>query len=103
MVVPFKRVADTVLSPGPRPQWFPPTASGTALGALIDASPRKGTTMPRYRVHFLDQSDNVIDAVQFEEDHDEAAVEYAHRINVPSIGGGFEVWRDDRLVHKHQN
>ena len=59
--------------------------------------------MPRYRVHFLDQSDNVIDAVQFEEDHDEAAIEHAHRINVPSIGIGFEVWRNDRLVHKHRN
>jgi hypothetical protein len=81
----------------------PQAASGTALGALIDAPPRKGTTMPRYRIHFLDQSDNVIDAVQFEEDHDHAAVEHAHRINVPSIGSGFEVWRDDRLVHKHRN
>ena len=59
--------------------------------------------MPRYRVHFVDQGDNVIDAVEFEEDHDEAAIEHAHRINVPSIGGGFEVWWDDRLVHKHRN
>ena len=59
--------------------------------------------MPRYRIHFVDQSDNVIDAVQFEENHDEAAVEHAHRINLPSIGGGFEIWRDNGLVHKHWN
>jgi hypothetical protein len=81
----------------------PQAASGTALGALIDVPPRKGTTMPRYRIHFVDQSDNVIDAVRFEEDHDEAAVEHTHRINVPSIGSGFEVRRDGRLVHKHRN
>ena len=45
--------------------------------------------MPTYRVQFVDEGDNLYDVVNVEHDEDEAAVEHAHRINVPSIGGGF--------------
>src|SRR5262249_45348718 len=31
----FERVADTVSSPGPTPQWFPPSSQRDALGASI--------------------------------------------------------------------
>jgi hypothetical protein len=59
--------------------------------------------MARYQVHFVDHGDNVYDTVNAEHDDDEAAIEHAHRLNVPSIGAGFEVWEGGRLVHRHRN
>ena len=59
--------------------------------------------MALYRVHFLDFGGNVRATHHIEHD-DEAAIEAAHRMNVPPrINGGFEVWQDDRLVHRHRN
>jgi hypothetical protein len=58
--------------------------------------------MARYQVHFVDHGDNVYDKIDAEHEDDEAAVEHANRINVPSIGGGFEVWQGERLVHQHR-
>jgi hypothetical protein len=45
---------------------------------------------------------NVYDTVQFEHDNDEAAIRQVHRINVPAIGAGFEVWQGNRLVYQHR-
>jgi hypothetical protein len=59
--------------------------------------------MPRYCIHFVDHGDNVYDTVNTDRDEDEAAIEHAHRINVASIGAGFEVWQGERLVHRHRN
>jgi hypothetical protein len=59
--------------------------------------------MPRYRVHFVDHGENIYAMEYVEHDSDEDAVKEAHRLNVPSIGAGFEVWQDERLVHKHRN
>jgi hypothetical protein len=60
--------------------------------------------MALYRVHFLDFGGNVRATHQIEHDNDEAAIQAAHRMNVlPQINGSFEVWQDDRLVHRHQN
>jgi hypothetical protein len=59
--------------------------------------------MTRYQVHFVDHGDNVYDTVHAEHDDDEAAIEHAHRLNVPSIGARFEVWEGERLVHRHRN
>jgi hypothetical protein len=59
--------------------------------------------MALYRVHFIDHGDNVYDTIHTEHDDDGAAVEHARRINVPSIGTGFEVWEGARLVHRHGN
>jgi hypothetical protein len=47
--------------------------------------------MPTYRIHFIDHGDNLYDVIDVEHDDDEAAVEHAHRLNVPSIGGGFDL------------
>jgi len=55
-----------------------------------------------YRVHFVDHGGNVFDAMQLERDTDEAAIQEAHRINVPNIGAGFDVWHEWRLVHKYR-
>jgi hypothetical protein len=59
--------------------------------------------MPIYRVHFVDHGGNVYSTEHIEHDSDEQAIEAAHRLNVPSIGAGFEVWEDERLVHRHRN
>jgi hypothetical protein len=55
-----------------------------------------------YRVAFVDGDGQVFDVVQFERDADEVAIEEARRLDVPSIGAGFEVWRAERLIHRHR-
>ena len=60
--------------------------------------------MPLYHVHFLDHGENVYSTHHVEHDNDEAAIAAAHRLNVlPNLGLGFEVWHEDRLVHRHRN
>jgi len=59
--------------------------------------------MPLYRVHFVDHGDNVYSTEYMEHDDDQEAIAVAQRMNVPSIGAGFDVWNDDRLVHRHRN
>ena len=34
---------------------------------------------------------------------DNKAIEAVRRISSASIGAGFEIWADDRLVHRHRN
>jgi hypothetical protein len=55
-----------------------------------------------YDVHFLDSGDRVVDALELEHDTDEAAIEHADRLYVPSIGAGFDVLHGKRLVHSHR-
>jgi hypothetical protein len=55
-----------------------------------------------YDVHYVDSADTVINALTVEHDSDDAAIEHARRINIPSIGAGFDVVRDGRLVHRHR-
>jgi hypothetical protein len=55
-----------------------------------------------YRVAFLDPAGGVFDAIQFKCGSDEMAIEEAHRLNVPSMGAGFDVWHEDRVVHRHR-
>jgi hypothetical protein len=59
--------------------------------------------MAPYRVHFLDPDGHVVDAVQIGHATDEAAVEGAHRVYIPSIGAGFDIWHEQRLVHRHRH
>jgi len=56
----------------------------------------------RYRVHFLDRGDDVIDAVQLESGTDQGAILEAHRIAIASIGAGFDVWHGGRLFYRHR-
>ena len=58
--------------------------------------------MAFYDLHFVDHADNVFDALQLEHDADEAAIAEAHRLNVRSIGNGFDIWQGRRLVHRHR-
>lgn len=57
--------------------------------------------MPLYRVDFLDRGDNIYRMDYIECFHDEGAIAVARRLNV-SIGVIFEIWQDERLVHREQ-
>ncbi len=58
---------------------------------------------PVYQVHFVDHGDNVYATEHVEHASDEEAIKTAHRMNIRSIGGGFEVWEGERLVVRHRN
>jgi hypothetical protein len=59
--------------------------------------------MAFYHVHFVDHADEIYATHYLSHDTDEEAIQAALNINVPSVGAGFEVWDDDRLVHRHRN
>jgi len=59
--------------------------------------------MQPYRVDFLDDQNNLTSTVELQEADDAAAIQHALRINIPSIGRGFVVWKGERLVHRHRN
>ena len=58
--------------------------------------------MARYHVHFVDHSDRVFHVFPLDQEADGGAIEEAHRVDVPSIGGGFDVWQEGRLIHRHR-
>lgn len=57
--------------------------------------------MPLYRVEFLDPGDYVYRVDYLECFQDDGAIAAARRLNV-SIGVVFEIWQDERLVHREQ-
>ena len=59
--------------------------------------------MALYRVHFVDHGNNICLTREVEHQDDAEAIEAARRMNAPSVGAGFEVWRDERLVHRYRN
>lgn len=59
--------------------------------------------MALYRLHFVDHGEYVYATYDLAHDNDDEAIEAAHRMNVPSIGAGFDLWDDERLVHRHRN
>lgn len=60
--------------------------------------------MALYRVHFFDFGEHIYATHHVECHDDEAAIDTAHRLNVlPHLSSGFEVWDDERLVHRHRN
>jgi hypothetical protein len=58
--------------------------------------------LARYRVDFVDHADHVYDVMHFDRDTEEAAIKHAHRLEVPSIGVGFDVWQENRLVYRQR-
>ena len=79
---------------------------GSAENAVLNDALRCGRqrkrVMLRYRIHFVDHHDRVFDAIEIERDTDEAALDHAFRVDVPSIGAGFDLWQNHRLVHRHR-
>jgi len=59
--------------------------------------------MVLYRLHFVDHGQHVYATYYLTHDNDDEAIEAAHRMNVPAIGAGFDVWDDERLVHRHRS
>src|SRR5215472_2719072 len=58
--------------------------------------------MRQYCIHYVDHIGRVVNATEIERSTDEAAIEEANRVNVPSIGAGFDIWHEHRLVHRHR-
>jgi hypothetical protein len=63
----------------------------------------KACLVATYRVNFLDHDGDLYDALEFERDSDDAAIQHTRDINVPGVGGGFEVWERNRLIYRHRN
>jgi hypothetical protein len=59
--------------------------------------------MALYRVNFVDHGNNVYSTHHLKHDDDDDVIANAYRMNVPSIGAGFDVWDDERLVYRHRN
>lgn len=59
--------------------------------------------MPRYAIHFVDHGENVFGTADIVCVHDDEAIAQAQRMDVPSIGNGFDLWHEDRLVHRHRH
>ena len=59
--------------------------------------------MALYRVHFIDHGENLYGTSHIEHDSDDAAIATAQYIHALNIGAGFEVWQDNRLMHRHRN
>ena len=58
--------------------------------------------MAVYRVRCRDYRDKVYVTHHIEHDEDKEAIAAAHRMSVHSIEtAGFEVWDDERLIHRH--
>lgn len=55
--------------------------------------------MAEYRVHFVNHGGHIYSAQHLDCDRDEEAIVKARLMHAPSIGAGFEIWRDDHLVH----
>jgi hypothetical protein len=59
--------------------------------------------MAFYRVRCRDYRDNVYVTHYIEHDQDQEAIAAAYRMSVHGIEtAGFEVWDDERLIHRHQ-
>ena len=81
-----------------------PFPSAEHVGQLINAAtvtPSGKMTAP-YCLAFVDRDGRVFDALEFESSRDEAAIEEARRLDVPSIGAGFDLRHKDRLVYRHR-
>ena len=57
-----------------------------------------------YRVNFFDHAGDIFRTMRFTRDSDAEAIAEAHRSNtLPRLAASFEVWQDDRLVHRQRD
>jgi hypothetical protein len=87
----FTRAFQLLVSNGNVDRWL-----RVAEAAGKDAMTRQ------YSAHFVDDGDNVFTVAVFELETDEQAIAHAHRIDVPNIATGFDVWHEDRPVYRHR-
>ena len=74
-----------------------------ARRAFPDArAPGGAKLMAQYHVHFIDHTNGAFDAVVLEDDTEQAAVEHARRLHLPSIGSGFDVLYEGRLLYRYR-
>jgi hypothetical protein len=57
--------------------------------------------MLSYRVHFKTHGGYVFGVQHFQCAGEEDAIKTVYAMDVPSIGYGFELWHEERLVHVH--
>lgn len=55
--------------------------------------------MAQYRLHFIDHGDNIFGSETLQAADDAHAIEHARARHRTGIGKGYEIWRDERLVH----
>ena len=56
----------------------------------------------RYLCYFLDHADHAFGAELFGSTSDDEAIEVARLLDVPAIGGGFDLYQGGRLVHRER-
>ena len=61
-----------------------------------------GTHLPIYRIEFVDHGENVRGTDEIACDADGEAIALAHDRDIPTIGNGFDLWHQERLVHRHR-
>ena len=63
---------------------------------------REDAMARQYSAHFVDYRDYVFAVAVFEFDNDDQAIAHAHRIDVPGIATGFDVWNENRPIYRHR-
>jgi hypothetical protein len=58
--------------------------------------------MALYTINLISHRGTVWDADELDCDTDEEAVAFAEDLNVPASGNGYDVWQQERLVHRHR-
>jgi len=59
--------------------------------------------MPEYRWELVDHGGNVRATEYFTAAADPEAIKAAHRMHVPGIGNGFDLWHGERHIHRHRD
>ena len=58
--------------------------------------------MAHYHVNFIDHTGRAFDAVVLEHDTQQGAIDHARRLHVPSIGSGFDLLHEGRLIYRYR-
>jgi hypothetical protein len=58
--------------------------------------------MALYTINLISHHGAIWDADELDCDTDEEAVAFAENLSVPAFGNGYDVWQQERLVHRHR-
>ena len=56
----------------------------------------------QYRVNFVDHGGHVYATDHVEHDDETELIRELRERHAHGVGAGFDVWKDDRLVHRHR-